>query len=47
MPPYITYTIRKSEKRRFCRLVCKNTAEAKKKFTLFANYRKNSLSFQE
>ena len=46
MPPYIIYTIKKTEKRRFCRLLCKNAAEAKKKFTLFANYRINSLSFQ-
>ena len=26
------------------KMVCKNAAEAKRKFTLFANYRKNSLS---
>ena len=34
------------KKRRFCHLICKNAAEAKRKFTLFANYRINSLSFK-
>ena len=34
------------KKRRFRHLICKNAAEAKKKFTLFADYRKNTLSLQ-
>ena len=46
MSLYIIYTMRKSEKRRFCYLLCKNAAEAKRKFRLFANNRENSLSFQ-
>ena len=37
----IYYTIEKFAKWRFFGLVCKNAAEAKRKFPLFAYYRKN------
>lgn len=38
--------MKKHEKRRFCHLICKNAAEAKRNFSLFANFRRNHLSFQ-